>query len=413
MPQSQSITTIAEERHVDNSRFVDRPVLDRRSGRGSCHTAPLKPLLIFGTRPEAIKMAPIVLECARRSTEFKPTVCVTGQHREMLQQVTGYFGIRLDHQLDLMQPNQTLSTLTAACIEKLDKVVAETGSDCVVAQGDTTTVMAAALVAFYHHKPFVHVEAGLRTGDLCAPWPEELNRRVADLVTSLYCAPTQRAADQLIAEGVSPELIRVTGNTVIDSLMDTLGRERRNSSSWQEKYKQIDSDRMVLITGHRRESFGAGFQNICNAVVELADRFHDVRFVYPVHLNPNVQKPVYQLLSNRKNIHLISPVEYPEFVWLMDRSYLILTDSGGVQEEAPSLRKPVLVMRETTERPEAVEANAARLVGTSVDSIVDNVTLLLRDHSEYASCQIDRSPYGDGRASERIVDWMLERPWEN
>ena len=241
--------------------------------------AKLKPLLIFGTRPEAIKMAPIVLECQQRPEMIDPIVCVTGQHREMLRQVTEYFGIRADHDLDLMQPNQTLAKLTARCIEKIDDVLEQSNPDCVVAQGDTTTVMAAALVSFYHQKPFVHVEAGLRTGNLYSPWPEEFNRRVADLVTTLYCAPTQHAADQLLSEDVPEASIRVTGNTVIDALLQTSERERKNGAHWKAKHKELGHDRMVLITGHRRESFGSGFKNICNAISKLAGRYTDVHFV--------------------------------------------------------------------------------------------------------------------------------------
>ncbi len=371
----------------------------------------LRALLVFGTRPEAIKMAPIVEECCRRADELEAVVCLTGQHREMLAQVTEYFGIDADEQLDLMRPNQTLAGLTARCIEGIDEVLSRWRPHCVVAQGDTTTVMAASLAAFYRHVPFVHVEAGLRTGNLHAPWPEELNRRVADITASLYCAPTRRAAETLLSEGVRAESVRLTGNTVVDALLATLGRERQNGHCWQQKYAMLGTDRAVLVTGHRRENFGGGFERICRALATLADRFQDCRFVYPVHLNPNVQRPVYEVLSSRKNVHLVPPASYPEFVWLMDRSTLILTDSGGVQEEAPSLRKPVLVMRETTERPEAVEAGAARLVGTSVETIVAGVSSLLTDCAAYAACQIDENPYGDGRAARRIVDWMLEQPW--
>lgn len=371
----------------------------------------LRPLLVFGTRPEAIKMAPVIQECHRRKSEIEPTVCVTGQHREMLNQVVQWFELHVDEQLDLMLPDQTLAQLTARCTEGLDRVLAAYQPHCVVAQGDTTTVMAAALVAFYRRVPFVHVEAGLRTGDLQAPWPEELNRRVADLVTALYCAPTQQAADQLLTEGVSPQAIRVTGNTVIDALRETLRRQRADGALLREKYQMLGDRRMVLVTGHRRESFGRGFENICRALGTLAEQFADCEFVYPVHLNPHVQQPVRATLGNRRNVHLLAPASYPEFVWLMDRSTLILTDSGGVQEEAPSLRKPVLVMRETTERPEAVAAGAAQLVGTSVAAIVDGAARLLTDTTAYAACQIARNPYGDGHAAERIVDWMLEQKW--
>jgi UDP-N-acetylglucosamine 2-epimerase (non-hydrolysing) len=356
-------------------------------------------------------MAPVVSECRRRSDLVDAIVCVTGQHREMLAQMIEYFGIGVDEYLELMTPNQTLAGLTARCVERIDDVLRRRRPDCVVAQGDTTTVMATSLAAFYRGVPFVHVEAGLRTGNLEAPWPEELNRRIADMVATLHCAPTSRAADTLLAEGVSPKSVRVTGNTVIDALLATLHRERANGEVWERKHAVLKDRPTVLITGHRRESFGQGFENICQAIAALADRFAHCQFVYPVHLNPNVQEPVHRMLGGRENVYLIEPVPYPEFVWLMDRSKLILTDSGGVQEEAPSLRKPVVVMRDTTERPEAVEEGAARLVGTSTETIVESVSTLLSDPAEYAASQIDHNPYGDGHAAERIVDWMLVREW--
>jgi UDP-N-acetylglucosamine 2-epimerase (non-hydrolysing) len=369
----------------------------------------LRPLLIFGTRPEAIKMAPLVRACRERGEAIEPTVCLTGQHRELLAQVIDYFQIPTDVRLDLMTPDQSLAHLTARCLEGIDEVIVGRGCDCVVAQGDTTTAMAASLAAFYRRRPFVHVEAGLRTGDLGAPWPEELNRRIADLVATLHCAPTQRAADALLAEGVPPERVHVTGNTVIDALLDTLRRERAAADRWQSKYAMLAGAPVVLITGHRRESFGPPLERICTAIRSLAERFPDHQFVYPVHLNPNVRGPVYLALAGPQNVHLIEPTPYPEFVWLMDRSVLILTDSGGVQEEAPSLKKPVLVLRQTTERTEAVEVGAARLVGTSVETIVKTAALLLTDPAEYAACQIDHNPYGDGRAAQRIVDLMLQQ----
>jgi UDP-N-acetylglucosamine 2-epimerase (non-hydrolysing) len=371
----------------------------------------LHPLLIFGTRPEAIKMAPIVRECCRRHEAVEPTVCLTGQHREMLAQVTDYFGIRAHVDLQLMRPDQTLAELTARCVEGLDEALRRYQPDCVVAQGDTTTVMAAALAAFYRRVPLVHVEAGLRTRDLRAPWPEELNRRIVSIATALHCAPTPRAAETLLAEGAPPQAVHVTGNPVVDALQQTLPRELADAGRWERKYAMLDQRRMILITGHRRESFGPGFECICRAIAALADRFAECELLYPVHLNPNVQEPVRRLLGDRENVHLLPPVPYPEFVWLMHRSTLILTDSGGVQEEAPSLQKPVLVMRDTTERPEAVEAGAAKLVGTSVERIVSAATELLTDPAAYAACQISNNPYGDGHAAERIVDLMLEQGW--
>lgn len=357
-------------------------------------------------------MAPVVLECLRRPGQIEPVVCLTGQHREMLAQVTDYFGLKADLDLALMRPNQTLAELTARCILGVDEAIERFRPHCVVAQGDTTTVMVAALAAFYRRVPMVHVEAGLRTGNLMAPWPEELNRRVASIVTAVHCAPTARAADNLRAERVPENAIHVTGNTVIDALLWAVERERAGGKRWRDKYSLLGEDRMVLVTGHRRESFGQGFQDICHAIAALAAWFPDVHFVYPVHLNPNVQEPVYRLLGHKPNVHLTEPAPYPEFVWLMDRSTVILTDSGGVQEEAPSLKKPILVMRETTERPEALEAGAVELVGTCVDKIVGSVTTLLTDPKEYARRQIDVNPYGDGHAAKRIVDIMLNEDWQ-
>jgi UDP-N-acetylglucosamine 2-epimerase (non-hydrolysing) len=368
--------------------------------------------LIFGTRPEAIKMAPVVHECLRRSSEVEPIVCLTGQHREMLDQVTSYFGIKADLDLALMTPNQTLANLTSRCIEGIDGALTKYSPDCVVAQGDTTTVMAAALAAFYRRIPLVHVEAGLRTGNLLAPWPEELNRRIASLVTALHCAPTQRSADNLLAEKIPADTVHVTGNTVIDALLWSVERERARDDQWKQQYAMLGDRRMVLITGHRRENFGDGFQNICKSIATLAERFPDVEFVYPVHLNPNVREPVHRILDGKKNVHLLEPAPYPHFVWLMDRSTLLLTDSGGVQEEGPSLKKPILVMRETTERPEALDAGAVELVGTDYDRIVQSVSHLLTSSAEYARRQIDKNPYGDGRAAARIVDLMLREGWQ-
>jgi len=371
----------------------------------------LRPLFVIGTRPEAIKMAPLLMAC-RQHESIAPTICSTGQHREMLAQVNEYFGIQPDIDLQLMQANQTLAGLTARCLEGLDAILVQDQPDCVVAQGDTTTVMATALAAFYRKIPFVHVEAGLRTGDMQSPWPEELNRRVAGLATALHCAPTQRAAENLLREGVPPHTVHVTGNTVVDALLWTVQRERANAGRWRQRFPMLGSHRMVLITGHRRENFGEGFENICRALAELATSFADVQFVYPVHLNPNVQGPVRRALSRKPNIHLVAPCSYPEFVWLMDRATLILTDSGGVQEEAPSLGKPVLVMRDTTERPEAVEAGGVELVGTSFRTIVDRASRLLTDRAEYASRQLTTNPYGDGQATERILNLMLSQGWQ-
>lgn len=365
--------------------------------------------LTFGTRPEAIKMAPIVRECQRRSNDIETTICVTGQHRELLDQVMDYFGILPDADLEIMEANQSLAQVTARCVEGIDQALEKYQPDFVVAQGDTTTVMAAAMTAFYRHIAFVHVEAGLRTGNIEAPWPEEFNRRVAGLVATIHCAPTQGAADNLMAEQVPHRSIHVTGNTVVDALLWTAEKERNRNTVWQGKHANLSDRRMVLITGHRRENFGPGLRNICQAIILLAERFPKVDFVYPVHLNPNVRQPVGRLLAGHRNIHLADPPSYPEFVWLMDRSTLILTDSGGVQEEAPSLHKPLLVMRNETERPEVVDLGAALLVGTSVEAIVEQTSLLLTDHDRYAACQIKHNPFGDGHAAERIVELMLRR----
>jgi UDP-N-acetylglucosamine 2-epimerase (non-hydrolysing) len=366
---------------------------------------------VIGTRPEAIKMAPVVRECRRRAPATDPIVCLTGQHSEMLRQAVEYFELHVDVDLDLMRPDQTLSGLSARCLESLDRLLVETKPHCVVAQGDTTTVLATSLAAFHRRIPFVHVEAGLRTGDLQAPWPEELNRRVADMAASLHCAPTRRAADRLLAEGASPGTVHVTGNTVIDALLQTVERERVNGCAWRKKYALLADDPMILVTCHRRESLGEGISHVCRAIRCLAERFGNHHFVYPVHLNPHVQEPVRRFLGSCPNVHLIPPAPYPEFVWLMDRSELILTDSGGVQEEAPSLRKPVLLLRDTTERPEALEAGAVRKVGTSVDAIVQGVTTLLTDPVESAACRIENNPYGDGQAAPRIVELMLQQNW--
>ena len=371
------------------------------------HLTPLRPLIVLGTRPEAVKLAPIILACQKRG-EVSPLVCSSGQHREMLAQVLGYFGIEPDIDLGLMRPGQTLSELTSGCISAVDRVIAAESPDCVVVQGDTTTVMAAAMAAFYHRVPVVHVEAGLRTGDLMAPWPEEFNRRVAGIVTRLHCAPTQRAADALLAEGVPQDWIRVTGNTVIDALMHTVEKERSDDTRWKKKYPAATADSVVLITGHRRENFGQGLDEICDAIAELAGMHTETQFIYPVHLNPNVKGPVHQRLGGLKNVHLVPPADYPEFVWLMDRARVVLTDSGGVQEEAPSLGSAVLVTREKTERPEAVDAGLAELVGTNRELIVRRVTESLAKKSSGGGQSVIDNPYGDGQAAARIVDWMLE-----
>jgi len=368
-------------------------------------------LIVLGTRPEAIKLAPVIRE-AIRNDKVEPIVCSTGQHREMLAQVLDYFEVTPDFNLELMRENQTLAGLTSRLMTSLQDVISDTTPDCVVAQGDTTTVMTAAMLAFYNRLPFVHVEAGLRTGNLQAPWPEEYNRRVAGMTASVHCCPTQKSADNLLAENVTPDAVHVTGNTVIDALLMTRDRERANGEKWEQKYDFLGDRRLVLITGHRRENFGEGFAHFCHALADLAKAYPDTQFLYPVHLNPNVQKPVHDALGQVRNIHLTDPASYPEFIWLMDRSYMIITDSGGVQEEAPSLKKPVLVTRDVTERPEAVSAGAVQLVGTAYNRITSAATTLLSDADAYQRHQIENNPYGDGHASERTVQLIANRAWE-
>lgn len=364
-------------------------------------------MCVFGTRPEAIKVAPIILE-ARRRSDVEVIACSTGQHREMLDQVTRYFGITPHVDLNLMQPGQTLTGLTSRCLGALGDVIDEHRPDFILGQGDTTSAMCAGMTSFFHQLPFIHVEAGLRTDDIRSPFPEELNRRVCSLVSSIHCAPTVTAAENLYREGYSADEVVVTGNTVIDALKIAVERERADGFRWIEKHPEVAAGRSVLITAHRRENHGDGIRSLCFAVQQLADRFPNVRFVYPVHLNPNIQGPVYELLGHISNVSLIAPAEYPEFVWLMDQATLILSDSGGVQEEAPSLGKPVLVTRDSTERPEALAAGATKLVGTDTDRVVAEVSRLLVDKDAYAAMQIDSNPYGDGSASRAILDAVIE-----
>jgi len=364
-------------------------------------------LSIIGTRPEAIKMAPVVKELQLRPAAVHSVVCATSQHRQMLDQVLELFRIRVDHDLNLMQPNQTLSRLTGLLFEGLDRVVTEVKPDWVLAQGDTTTVMVASLVAFYHRIRFGHVEAGLRTGDLRHPFPEELNRRIADMVAEAYFAPTERARQALIGEGVSDGRIFVTGNTGIDALLDVVSRP----FDWTGTPLALQTvNRIVLITAHRRESFGRSLEAICGAISELAARYagDGILFVYPVHLNPNVRRPVNQMLGGLPNVLLCDPLDYSCLVHVMKRATLILTDSGGIQEEAPSFGVPVLVLRDKTERPEAVEAGMARLVGTSRHRIVTEAARLLDGARPEHLAPAIRNPYGDGQAAARIVAALLE-----
>jgi UDP-N-acetylglucosamine 2-epimerase (non-hydrolysing) len=364
----------------------------------------MRVLTVFGTRPEAIKMAP-VLQAFSGANDIESLVCITSQHRQMLDQVLKVFDIRADYDLDVMRPNQTLTGVTCRILEGLDNVLRKCRPDRVLVQGDTTTTFAGALAAFYAGVPVGHIEAGLRTGNPLAPWPEEINRRLTTAIADLHFAPTEMARDNLLAEGVAAERAFVTGNTVIDALLSIIDRfhmDRDLCAELSAHFSFLEpSRRLVLVTGHRRESIGQGFENICAALRTLAQRA-DVQIVYPVHLNPNVRGPVLRLL-NRAPVHLIEPQDYVPFVYLMHQSYLILTDSGGVQEEAPTLGKPVLVMRETTERPEGVRAGTIRLVGTNAARIVAETTRLLDDQGAYGAMSQIHNPYGDGLARYRVL----------
>ncbi|MBT3358501.1 MAG: UDP-N-acetylglucosamine 2-epimerase (non-hydrolyzing) [Rhodospirillales bacterium] len=369
----------------------------------------MRVLSVFGTRPEAIKMAPVVKALA--STQgMDARVCVTAQHRGMLDQVLGLFDIRPDFDLDIMKNNQTLTDITCGVLRGLDDVLAEFKPDRVLVHGDTTTTLAASLAAFYRRIPVGHVEAGLRTGNLYAPYPEEMNRRLTDGIADMMFAPTEGSRRNLLAEGVNEDKVFVTGNTVIDALLEVTERLRADTSlveNLQSQFPFLDEGRkLILVTGHRRENFGDGFQQICSALAQLADRT-DVQIVYPVHLNPNVQGPVFEIIGDHARVHLLEPQDYLPFVFLMDRAHLILTDSGGIQEEAPSLGKPVLVMREVTERPEAVTAGTVKLVGTDAELIVETTRRLLDDDAAYGVMSHAHNPYGDGQASKRIIKEIL------
>jgi UDP-N-acetylglucosamine 2-epimerase (non-hydrolysing) len=372
----------------------------------------LKIMTVIGTRPEAIKMAPVIKSLMVYPEEVKSVVCVTAQHREMLDQALQIFGIVPEYDLNLMNPNQSLSLLTARALTALDEVIAFEKPDWVLVQGDTTTAMVASLVAYYHRIKVGHVEAGLRTNDKFQPFPEEINRRIADLLADAYFAPTQNSRMNLLKEGIRSESIVVTGNTVIDALMmisqRVAGRPLDSRLSIS-----IENRLLILVTVHRRESFGKPLENICKALARLASSYQDkLQIVYPVHLNPNVRKTVYEILNGIPNIFLIEPVNYEELVGLMSRAYLIMTDSGGIQEEAPSLHKPVLVLREVTERPEAIEAGAAKLVGTDADRIYSETTRLIEEPERYYQMSNAKNPYGDGQAGRRIVQFLLGQPVE-
>ncbi len=365
-------------------------------------------LSIIGTRPEAIKMAPVIAELSRCADRVKSVVCVTGQHREMLDQVLDLFAIVPDKALNVMQPDQMLSVLTARLFAALDPVIAEYRPDWVLAQGDTTTVLVASLVAYYHRIPFGHVEAGLRTGDRYRPFPEEVNRCVADVIAELMFAPTQRSREALLREGHVDSRIIVTGNTVIDALV-AVAAIPYDWSKGALRYLPRNK-RLLLVTAHRRESFGGPFEEICRALREIADRFDrdGVHLVYPVHLNPNVRRPVEHILAGASNITLLEPLDYLSLVHLMKQSTLILTDSGGIQEEAPGFGIPVLVMRENTERPEGIGAGVVKLVGTARERIVAEATRLLTNAAAHRAMATGANPYGDGKAAQRIVSALLE-----
>ncbi|GAC21993.1 non-hydrolyzing UDP-N-acetylglucosamine 2-epimerase [Paraglaciecola arctica] len=368
-----------------------------------------KVLLVFGTRPEAIKMAPLVLELKSRK-ELDVEVCVTAQHREMLDQVLDLFELKPDYDLDLMQPGQDLYDITTKALLGLKGVLETSKPDLVLVHGDTTTTFASSLAAFYQRIPVGHVEAGLRTGNIYSPWPEEINRRLTGALTKFHFSPTTKAQNNLLLENVDADSVFVTGNTVIDALIQVEKRIATDKELNKKLLAQFDfldpNKKLILVTGHRRESFGDGFENICQALRTLAQQ-PDVQVLYPMHLNPNVREPVNRILHDVENVFLIEPQEYLPFVYLMSRAYIILTDSGGVQEEAPSLGKPVLVMRDTTERPEAVDAGTVKLVGTDYDCIVNESMTLLTDKQAYENMSFAHNPYGDGKACQRIADIII------
>ena len=362
-------------------------------------------LFIFGTRPEAIKMAPLIVKYKKQGGDFRPLVCVTAQHREMLDQVLEFFEISPDFDLSIMQKNQTLFDVTARALKGLEYVINQALPELIFVQGDTTTSLTGALAGFYGKIKIAHIEAGLRSHHKYAPFPEEINRKLISHLADYHFAPTEKAVENLQDEGIQQHIYNV-GNTVIDALY--LGLEilqKRGDTYIQQTFDFLDfSKKIVLITGHRRENFGEPFLNICRAIKEISEKYSDTAFVYPVHLNPNVQKPVNEILGGLDNVHLIAPLDYPHLIWLMNKSFIVLTDSGGIQEEAPSLGKPVLVMRDVTERQEGVDAGTAMLVGTSKEKITANLELLLTDKNAYQRMAKAVNPYGDGTASEKIME---------
>ena len=375
---------------------------------------PLKVLAVFGTRPEAIKMAPVVHALAQ-AEGIEAKVCVTAQHRQMLDQVLDLFKIKPAFDLDLMKHGQDLTDITSNVLLGMRTVFKEWRPDWVLVHGDTTTTLATSLAAYYNKIKVGHIEAGLRTGNIYSPWPEEMNRRIAGAISAVHFSPTETAKGNLLREGVDERYIIVTGNTVIDALLDVVQRVRTETaliSNMEQRFAFLNkSKKLILVTGHRRENFGDGFLNICAALAEISKR-DDVQIIYPVHLNPNVQEPVNRLLGSNPNIHLIEPQDYLPFIYLMDQANLLLTDSGGIQEEAPSLGKPVLVMRDTTERPEAVSAGTVKLVGTDRQKIVAETVRLLNDSREYRRMSQAHNPYGDGNAAGRITNFLIEKRYE-
>lgn len=368
-------------------------------------------LTILGTRPEAVKLAPVLMELDRRKSRIRPLVCVTGQHRELLDPMLAFFGIRPDFDLRVMKENQPLAGLTAKLLTELDPVLEETKPDWIVLQGDTTTVMAAALAAYYRGIRVAHVEAGLRTGDKYSPFPEEINRRVAGVLADAHFAPTTRAVRNLRREGISAQRISLTGNTVVDALNWAILAVEKNPPPWPGDVPiPHKGHRLILVTGHRRENFGEGMEQICRALRDIAEDLPDCELVYPVHLNPHVRRPVNQLLGGHPRIHLSNPVDYPVMVALLNQAWLVLTDSGGIQEEAPTFGVPCLVTRKTTERPEGICRGVAKLVGTDSRKILAAVRRLDRNPSAYERMTTGGNPYGDGHAAPRIVDWLEEHP---
>ncbi len=371
----------------------------------------MKILCVFGTRPEAIKMAPVV-KALKVAPGIQSELCVTAQHRTMLDQVLNLFEITPKFDLNIMRQNQNLTHITNAVLTGLGNVLDQYQPDRILVHGDTTTTFAAALAAFYRKIPVGHVEAGLRTGNVMAPWPEEMNRRLCDNIADIYFAPTEKAAENLLKEGHSQKNIYITGNTVIDSLFEVSRRIKEDPSlqnNLAKMFSYLDQSRkLILVTGHRRENFGQGFENICHALAQIAKR-KDVQILYPVHLNPNVCEPVNRILVSEKNVFLIEPLDYLPFIYLLNRSYIVITDSGGIQEEAPSLGKPVLVLRDVSERPEAIEAGTVKLVGTKGNIIIQECIKLLDDKRSYTLMSKANNPYGDGKASKRIVDVLSKR----